>query len=235
MPKLGYGNKLTGGAADSLDAISASTLSNNDPTIICTTDDKFYFYKYDSVSEAAESSPSIIKPDDGTTGRHIRQTMGMFEAYVRLRQVLQTTVHGGTFTKGAFRTRLFNSEYDPQSVCLLSSSKQFFLSSGFYYAKWRAPAHGISGSTDRTLSRLRAATSAETKIMGTVSQTGTIVSQDHSFGEGWFSSPGTSCAFEIQHYATTTRGTYGFGVKSGVTSTPSVYTVVELYKVVTTG
>ena len=158
----------------------------------------------------------------------------MFDAYVRLRQIEDQNTDGGTFTAGAPRTRIFNSEYDPQNICTVTSSKQFSLPAGVYYAKWRAPAHDIA-TTGITFSYLWDEDSSTIKIHGTVSRTGTVALQGHSYGEGWFSVGGTSIPYEIRHYATVTRAGDGFGVKSEIAGSNSIYTVADLYRVVTTG
>ena len=62
-----YRQGITGGAATDLDGIDSSILNDKDLCIVAngTT---FYLYQLDVDSGAAESSPSIISPDDSAAG-----------------------------------------------------------------------------------------------------------------------------------------------------------------------
>jgi len=60
---------LIGGAAGDLDKIPSATLGDADVALV-TIVAKFYVYRFDSSSAAAESSPDVIAPDDiGGNGR----------------------------------------------------------------------------------------------------------------------------------------------------------------------
>lgn len=58
---------LTGGATGALDNVSVTQIANG-YTAKVTTSTYTYFYKYDATSASAESSPSVIIPDDNTSG-----------------------------------------------------------------------------------------------------------------------------------------------------------------------
>ncbi len=56
---------LTGGAANALDYISHTLLSNGDFAFV-TVSGILYIYKYNSASSVTEASPNVIAPDSGT-------------------------------------------------------------------------------------------------------------------------------------------------------------------------
>lgn len=72
--KLFAASALTGGAAGALDAIAVAGIADGDIALVGTTDGNFYSYTYEASSATAESSPSVIKPDDNSgNGRWILQ------------------------------------------------------------------------------------------------------------------------------------------------------------------
>lgn len=72
--KLFAASALTGGAAGALDAIAVAGIADGDIALVGTTDGNFYSYTYESSSATAESSPTVIKPDDNSgNGRWILQ------------------------------------------------------------------------------------------------------------------------------------------------------------------
>jgi hypothetical protein len=66
---------LTGGGAGALDAIPYTSCVDGQVAVVGTTDDKLYIYVFNSISATAESSPSVIAPDDvgANTGRWLLQ------------------------------------------------------------------------------------------------------------------------------------------------------------------
>ena len=60
------------------------------------------------------------------------------------------------------------------------------------------------------------------------SGTGSVV-QNESFGVARVTLTGSG-AFEIQHYAETTKSTDGFGQPANGYASESIYTIVEIYK-----
>jgi hypothetical protein len=75
MAKVFYRQGLTGGGSTNLDAQVSSGITNDDLAITVHTDGKIYAHRYNSSSAAAESSPSVVQPDDTpATGRWILQT-----------------------------------------------------------------------------------------------------------------------------------------------------------------
>lgn len=93
-------NLLTGGSAGCLDDIDHNNLSNGDIAIVIdATNDKAYFYRFDSSSAAAESIPDVIDPDShtGDAGRWILVTTQSAASYIR--SILQQTALSGFLDK----------------------------------------------------------------------------------------------------------------------------------------
>ena len=55
---------LTGGTAGDLDNIDGAVLAEGDQATVTTSSDKTYEYRLDASSAAAESSPTVISPDN---------------------------------------------------------------------------------------------------------------------------------------------------------------------------
>ena len=65
-PYFAYGAVgLTGGNTSNLDAISSSTVNQND-VAVALDNNKIYFYKLEETSGKAENIPYVIKPDDAS-------------------------------------------------------------------------------------------------------------------------------------------------------------------------
>ena len=61
-----YGRTVLTGGTDSVDNIPYADLNDGDLCIVITSSKVLYFYRFESTSAAAESSPLIIEPDDQT-------------------------------------------------------------------------------------------------------------------------------------------------------------------------
>lgn len=129
---------------------------------------------------------------------------------------------GGTFTSGAWQTRLLNTEVvDTGGHCTLSSN-QFTLAAGTWWIDANAPAFNV---TFHKL-RLRNITDASDTLIGTSAYSS--VGQDMqtlALLTGQFTIAG-STTFELQHQCSVTQSGLGFGVASS-------YGVIEIYAQVT--
>ena len=134
-------------------------------------------------------------------------------------------VNGGTFTLGAWRTRDLNTELDDPSNIVTIASNQFTLQAGTYLVEWSAPAY----LTDRHSTRLQNITDSVTEGIGASEYTSVDV-QTSSVGSSVVTLISAK-AFEIQHYAAVTSGTWGFGINSNVSGQNSVYTLVKIHKI----
>ena len=151
---------------------------------------------------------------------------GAIMPYAKLSDTKAANTAGGTFTNGAWQTRVLNTEDVDVGGIVSLSSNQFTLQAGTYRIRATAPAVAV----DRNKARLQNITDASTTILGTseYTQASTLVSS-RSLVEGQFTIASAK-TFEIQHRCETTRATNGFGLESNF-SVSEVYTVVEIWKV----
>jgi hypothetical protein len=134
---------------------------------------------------------------------------------------------GGTFTSGAWQTRVLNtSQYNGISGCSLSSN-QVTLPAGTYYIEGQAP---TGDAVNEHQTRWQNITDATTAIVGTSGVSSDAAGADpttSSFVEGVFTIA-SSKAFELQHICFTTQATDGFGFASNFTT--EVYSTVTIQK-----
>jgi len=164
--------------------------------------------------------------DDGavTAGKiNSAVELGKFVSYAVVRDEKGVTANGGTFTSGADRTRALNTEhFDPDGIVSLSSN-QFTLQAGTYYIRWSCPAYAVN----RHVSKLFNVTDGSSEEVGQVTYASNSVT--HSFGTARITIASAK-AFEIRHHCQTTKTSNGFGIDTNGQMTPSVYTVVEIFK-----
>lgn len=119
---------------------------------------------------------------------------------------------GGTFTSGAWRTRVLNTTVYSDLAGYSLASNQFTLPAGTYFVTATAPAYLVNYHA----ARLYNATDAAVIMSGTSEfsyHTGPL-SQTRSFIVGNFTLA-ASKALEIQHRCSATSATFGFGVAAG--------------------
>lgn len=144
-------------------------------------------------------------------------------AYIK--DVKATTTAGGTFTSGAWQTRVLNTVTGDTGWISLSSN-QFTLDKGRYEIEWRCP----TKLTRVHQSRLRNITDSTTDIVGSSGRTSDATNvQDDSVGMGRIDIS-TSKTYEIQHRCFTTRATDGFGQANSF-GEDEVYTQVKITKI----
>jgi hypothetical protein len=130
---------------------------------------------------------------------------------------------GGTFTSGAWQTRVLNTAQMTQSWATLSGN-QITLAAGTYLIEASAPAYNIVMHQTRFYN----VTSSSVAITGTSEtsySSGSPYVQSRSFIKGVVSIA-ASATFQIQHQSTNTQPTNGFGVAGGFG--PEVYTHVSI-------
>lgn len=137
-------------------------------------------------------------------------------AWLREEQTSGTT--GGTFTSGAWRTRTLNTETDPDGIVTLSAN-QFTLQAGTYWIHARCPAYQVA----RHQAKLYNVTDASDEIIGSSAYTNSLANYatTDSVILGRFAIAGAK-TFEIQHRASSSVATFGFG-------NPASFGVVEVY------
>lgn len=135
---------------------------------------------------------------------------------------------GGSFTSGAWRTRVINTEVvDTGSICTLASN-QFTLPAGTYEIDASAPAIQVAGH----MIRLQNITDATTVAYGSTeySNTGGAYAQNRSTIAGYRFTIAGSKTFELQHRCTTTLATTGMGRPANV-GVNEIYSRVVLRKI----
>lgn len=133
---------------------------------------------------------------------------------------------GGTFTSGADRTRVLNTEVsDLGAMVTLASNQITITNAGTYEIKWSAPAY----RTAEHQSFLYDITGAAEVKRGTAESSiaGSDTASTRSFGSA-VAVITTANVYEIRHRCTTTRATDGLG-RAGSFGT-EVYTRVEIRK-----
>ena len=185
---------------------------------------------------AAAGSHTLTLPDGGgSSGQYLQtngsgglswQTVTVPDALsvARITDSKTSGTSGGTFTSGAWRTRDLNSiEDDPDSIVTLSSN-QFTLGAGTYLIQWSAP----SIKTESHKTQLWDVTGSTDLAKGTTEYAASADSiQTRSFGFD-IVTLAASNTFEIQHRASLTHTTNGFGVPSSLAA--EKYTMVTIFK-----
>lgn len=150
--------------------------------------------------------------------------LGYYDAYCCVRDQKAQSVHGGTFTSGAWRTRDINDEQaDPQGICSIASN-QITLAPGTYRCAIHCPAMHVSGHQ----ARLYNITDTAVILLGT---SGYAFSTDDDNIPSWIYGRFTLAAqktLEIQHRSIGTRSNYGFGYAANLAD--ELYTIAEFWR-----
>jgi len=147
--------------------------------------------------------------------------------YIHLYDSKASGGQSGTFTSGAWRTRVLTTEVtDIPEACSLSSN-QFTLAAGTYIIFASAPAHRCNWHK----AKLYNITDAADEIIGSSEYTnaGSDYAGTRSFVVGVFTIADTK-VFELQHRNHTTKADIGFGLDSTF-GVDERYADVQLWKV----
>lgn len=187
-----------------------------------------------SGSAVLATSPTLVTPALGTpssgtltncTGLLASNLSSISSIYVLLQDQEAQNTAGGTFSSGAWRTRVLNTEVsDVGGLCSLASN-QFTLTAGTYLIAAIAPANGCNQHQLRLQNVTDTTTVLTGQSMYTVSTTN---NQSVAHLRGIFTI-GASKALELQHQCQTTQLTTGFGLAANFTT--EVYAIVELWKI----
>ena len=155
--------------------------------------------------------------DQAITGRlSVTQVL-----HVRDEKAQNTT--GGTFTSGAWRTRVLNTSKTNTITGASLASNQITLPAGTYWVDATAPAYTVG----RHRVKLYNTTGAADVLLGTSSFSGGLYDYTLSVLSGQFTLTATS-VLELQHRCETTLATHGFGVESNFAT--EVYSDVVIWK-----
>jgi len=165
-----------------------------------------------------------IKFPDGTT-----QTTAASASpdYIWIREE-SGSAHGGTFSSGAWRTRVLNIEKADIGGHATLSSNQITLAAGTYRIAASAPAYKVN----RHQTRLYNVTGGTTIIAGTseyIDTSATYSDATRSFINGQFTLA-TSKVIELQHRCSTSVSNQGLGIGSTFGEV-SVYSEVQLWRI----
>lgn len=154
----------------------------------------------------------------GFTGRYVND-------YVLVCDSKASGTAGGTFTSGAWRTRDINTElFDDGSICTLSSN-QIILSGGIYHCDISCPAWVVG----KHKARLYNISSASVLLNGTSEETNNsgFYASTRSFIKGRIILPSTGAILEVQHIASNTETSDGFGKACTLDTGNNIYTLAE--------
>jgi len=143
--------------------------------------------------------------------------------YICIREEQASGTAGGTFTNGAWRTRVLNTESSDTGNHASLASNQITLAAGTYTCFITAPAVIVAAHQ----AKLYNVTDAADVIIGTSAYTST--NQSDSIVAGKITIADTK-VFEVRHICETTRSTNGFGV-GGSFSVVVVFTQAQFWKV----
>lgn len=164
-------------------------------------------------------------PASGTLSSAIN---GSVAAYLNYQEQQAQNTAGGTFSSGAWRTRVLNTEVADLGGYGSLAGNQITLAAGTYIVVASAPAWAVL----QHQVRLQNVTDAATLVTGdstyTAQGAGGVGAVNRSSLRGIFTI-GASKAIELQHQCNTTKTTDGFGVAGNFTT--EVYAIVELWKI----
>lgn len=148
---------------------------------------------------------------------------------VFVKQVAGTGTAGGTFTSGAFRTRILDTTTTTpgySGFLTLASNQMTFTAAGTYYISGSAPAYAVNQHTTMIID----VTAGSALLRGTsemASAAGQCVTRSVILGS---ITPTVGNVHELQHRCATTRATDGFGVAASL-ATPEIYSVLQITKI----
>jgi hypothetical protein len=128
-----------------------------------------------------------------------------------IQDVKAANTDSGSFNSGAWRTRDLNT-LTGDTAFISVSSNQFILNAGTYSVWFAAPAY----STNEMKAKIRNITAGTDALIGESSFSNAGSGQSIDALVSGRLTPAITTTYELQHYATTTRGTNGFGVKMNV-------------------
>jgi len=147
--------------------------------------------------------------------------------YVKVSDVKSTNTAGGTFTLGAWRTRVINTEDSDASAICSVSSNQITLEAGTYICEIICPGYAVANNK----ARLYDITNSAVVILGVHGMAHpTYGGFTNNAIRGQFTIAATT-VFEIQHWCIATVATQGFGTASNIDSTSEVFTVAEFIRI----
>lgn len=177
-------------------------------------------------TEIASSAEALAGSDNTKvmTPAKVRAASAFQSALLHVREQQSAGTGGGTFTNGAWRTRVLNTSVTNEITGASLGSNQITLPSGTYYIEADAPGSGCNGH----VAKLRNTTDAADTLIGTA-EFASGTSTTRSFVRGRFTIAAQK-VFELQHQCGTTVSTVGLGTAVNV-GVVEVYSTVRIWKV----
>ncbi len=175
---------------------------------------------------AAGTSGYFLKTQGAGANPVWTQVIDSFGAQLlHVREEQTANTGGGTFTSGAWRTRVLNTTKTNEISGASLGSNQITLPAGTYFIHAEAPGCGVNNHK----AKLYNITDSADVIIGTSEGNNANVISTSSKVCGRFTIAGAK-VFEIQHQNNGTVATVGFGQPSNL-SVVEVYTEVTIWKV----
>lgn len=165
------------------------------------------------------ASAALFFKSDGAAGASALQVFTVNETQA-------DTTQGGTFTLGAWRTRTLNTSVQNTITGASLASNQFILPAGTYYLTAFAPCWKVGSNNARiyNISDSSVVAIGNNQLSGTANTSSTTATVAVTF-----TIAGTK-TFELQHYASATLATQGFGAANG-NGYDEIYSSVTIVKV----
>lgn len=173
------------------------------------------------------SGGGLAVPAGSVTNTMLAASARAFQSqllHVREQQAANTA--GGTFTNGAWRTRVLNTEVTNEITGASLGSNQITLPAGTYFIQARAPASVVAANKAKLAN---ITDTADTIIGPTEMADPGVVQHANATVVGRFTIAAQK-VFELQHRCGTTRATNGFGQPSNL-GVVEVYSEVMIWKV----
>lgn len=174
--------------------------------------------------ELAGSDFATSVNSDGSVNVTIKE-----HGYLHVQDQKASGTDGGTFTSGAWQTRVLNSTVLNTITGASLASNQITLPAGTYEIHASAPGHQVE--THQT--RLQNVTDATTALLGTTVRSRATSATDgtsDSVTRGCFTISGTK-TFEFQHRCSSTLATTGFGTGNANTWGTVVFADVLIHRI----
>lgn len=225
----GYAGLDSGGLVPTAElgtgAASATTFLRGDQTYAAASTNALTVREVDgtpSVSATAVEFPNGSLADQG--GGVVRYTALSTPSFALYQEQQTSGTQGGTFTSGAWRTRLINTEVSDADGVGSLASNQVTLTAGTYEVRASAPAVFCAAHK----LRLQNVTDAATLALGSSESNNASNTATRAVLVDVFTIA-ASKALELQHQCQTTRATDGFGTAASFGT--EIYAILEFRKI----
>lgn len=173
-------------------------------------------------------SGATANPTDVATKSYVDSSVTTGSKQWIIRDVKATGTNGGTFTSGAWQTRILNDLSGNAGTEVTLASNQITVVAGTYILTANAIAYRVDGHK----ARLFNVTDNSVMSIGTssTSGSGTNATSTYSIITNYFTLAATK-VLRIEHQCITTRATDGFGVATNIVGASEVYTSLVIQKI----